>query len=128
MPHAGKLSNADRLRMSSAFAQPLIARVGVPHAGNLPASKSFVRVASDAVQLSALRKKAGGGLEIRVVEVDGRRSAASVELGFPIAGACETNLLGAKVVNVEREESRFCFDIQPWKIRTFEVTDGIETI
>jgi len=121
LPHAGSLNNAERLRASSAFSQPLIARVGPPQTGDLPAAKGFVTVTPDAVQLSALRKKAGRGLEIRVVEVEGREAAVSVELRLPVAGACETNLLGAKVADVARSGSRLRFAVDPWKIRTFEV-------
>jgi alpha-mannosidase len=122
MPHGGTLTNAGRLRMASAFSRPLLARVGPCHRGELPAARGFVTVMPDAAHLSALRKKADGGLEIRVVEVEGRKSAASVELGFPVTGACETNLLGAKVADVERKNHQLRFDIQPWKIRTFEIT------
>ena len=121
MPHAGNLTNADRLRASSAFSQPLIARVSPLQAGELPAAKGFVTVTPASVQLSALRKKAGPGCELRVVEVEGREVPTNVELGFPVAGACETNLLGAKVADVAREGSRLHFAISPWKIRTFEV-------
>ena len=95
---------------------------GRPHAGVLPAARGFVTVAPAGVQLSSLRKTAGGGLEVRVVEVDGRRSAASVEMGVSVAGACETNLLGTKLAEVSRQQSRLDFTIDPWKIRTYEVT------
>ncbi len=121
MPHSGNLTNADRLRASSAFGQPLIARVGPLQAGDLPATKGFVTITPAAVQLSALRTKAGEGIEIRVVEVEGQEAPASVELGFPVAGACETNLLGTKVADIAREKSQFRFAIDPWKIRTFEM-------
>jgi alpha-mannosidase len=120
MPHAGNLTNSDRLRASTAFGQPLIARMGAPQTGSLPASKSFVRVMPDAVQLSAFRKTAGRRLEIRVVEVEGRGSSASVELGFPLNDMCETDLLGAKVADVGRDGNQIRFTIKPWKIRTFE--------
>jgi alpha-mannosidase len=121
LPHARHLTNADRLRASSAFSQPLIARVSPLQAGDLPAARGFVTVTPDAVQLSALRRKTGQGLEIRVVEVEGREAPVRVELGFPITGASETNLLGARVMEVARHGSQLRFAIDPWRIRTFEV-------
>jgi len=121
MPHDRKLTNADRLRASAGFAQPLMAHVGPFQTGELPASKGFITVTPAAVQLSALRKKAGKGMEIRVVEVEGKQSPATVELGFPVAGACETNLLGAKVAEVKHDGNKLDFAVDPWKIRTFEI-------
>jgi alpha-mannosidase len=122
LPHSGDLTNADRLRASAAMSQPLLVRLGSPQAGDLPAAKGFVTVAPDSVQLSALRRKAGAGLEVRVVEVEGRAADAGVELALPVAAACETDLLGVRVADVARQASRLDFAIQPWKIRTFEIT------
>jgi len=121
MPHAGNLTNADRLRASSAFGQELIARVSPLQAGELPAARGFVTVTPASVQLSALRKMTGPGCELRVVEVEGREAPTTVELGFPVTAACETNLLGARVGDVAREGSRLRFAVSPWKIRTFEL-------
>ena len=120
-PHAGNLTNAQRLESASDFCRPLLAHIGPPASGDLPPTKGFVTIVPAAVQLSALRTKPGGGTEIRVVEVEGARSPVSLDLGFPISGACETNLLGAKVADVARETGGLRFAVDPWKIRTFEV-------
>lgn len=122
LPHAETLTNAARLRASSAFSRPLIARVGPCQRGKLPSAKGFVTVTPETVQLSALRRKAGAGIEIRAVEVEGRSSPVDVKLDFPVTNACETNLLGTRVADVDREASQFHFSIHPWKIRTFEIT------
>jgi alpha-mannosidase len=122
LPHAGSLTNAERLRASSAFSQPLIARVGPPQIGDLPVTRGFVTVAPEAVQLSALRKKTDGTLEVRVVEVEGHEANARVELGFPMASACETDFLGAKVADAAWEGNHLRFATKPWKIRTFQIT------
>ncbi len=65
--------------------------MGPPQIGDLPVTRGFVTVAPEAVQLSALRKKTDGTLEVRVVEVEGHEANARVELGFPMASACETD-------------------------------------
>jgi alpha-mannosidase len=124
LPHDGNLSNADRLRASSAFGQPLIARAGPAQRGDLPATKGFLAVTPPAVQLAALRKKPGPGLEIRVVEVEGRAALADVELGFPFGAARETNLLGAHVADAARHGNGLRLAIAPWKIRTFQLDPG----
>jgi hypothetical protein len=123
-PSERNLTNAERLQAAGDFCRPLLAHVGPPPSGELPPTKGFVTVTPAAVQLSALRKKPGGDTEIRLVEVEGARSPVSLDLGFPISGACETNLLGAKVADVAREAGGLRFAVDPWKIRTFEVTPG----
>jgi alpha-mannosidase len=122
MPHGGNLTNADRLHASAGFCQPLLVRAGSPQAGELPASKGFLSISPTGVELSAFRKKIGGGLEVRVVEVEGRRTPANVELGLPIVGASETNLLGVKTADIVPKGNQLQFALDPWKIRTFEVT------
>jgi alpha-mannosidase len=123
MPHGlDELNNAARLRAAAAFTQPLLCHIDAPHTGDLPASKSFVRVAPESVMLSAFRKKTSPGLELRVVETEGQTAETSVEIGLPVAGAVETNLRGRKVAEVTRRENKLTFPIDPWKIRTFEVS------
>jgi alpha-mannosidase len=120
-PHDGKLSNADRLRAAQDFTHPLLTHVAPPQQGDLPTAKSFATVTPAGVQLSSLRRKADKRLEVRVVEVEGRQAQANVTLGFPVAGACETNLVGTKMADVERENNKLRLSVDPWKIRTFEI-------
>jgi alpha-mannosidase len=122
MPHDGRLTNAQRLQASAAFAYPLIARVGDCHSGPLPATKGFVNVAPEAVQLTALRKRPSGQTEVRVVETEGQKTKASVELGFPFDTQHETSLLGSKIGKVDRDGDNLVFDVDPWKIRTFQLS------
>ncbi len=123
MPHGlAEMNNADRLRAAAGFAQAILCHVGAPQPGDLPASKSFIRVAPETVMLSAFRKKTGPGMELRVIETEGKSADAGVELGLPVAGAVETNLRGRKIGDVARRENKLSFRVDPWKIRTFEVT------
>ncbi len=57
-----------------------------------------------------------------MVEVEGAAPEAAVTLDFPVAAACETNLLGAKMADVAREDHQLRLTVDPWKIRTFEVS------
>jgi alpha-mannosidase len=122
MPHAGNLTNADRLRTAATLTQPLLAHVGPPNAGSLPPTKGFVTVSPPAVELSAFRRTLDGKSELRLLEVEGRRSTTTVEFGLPVTTACETNLLGNKVADVARQGSQLRFHTDPWKIRNFEIT------
>ena len=123
MPHTlAEMNNAARLRASIDFTQPLFCRIGAPHEGDLPPSKSFLRVTPDTAMLSAFRKKTSAGFELRVVETEGKAADASVEIALPFAGAVETNLVGRKIGEVSRRGNKLTFPIGPWKIRTFEVT------
>jgi hypothetical protein len=121
-PHAGPLSHADCLQAATAFCQPLRMVVGPPRTGALPPAKGFVQITPDHVQLSALRKKAGAGLELRVVEVGGKEGQVIVALDVPATSAVETDLLGRKIEPPMRQGGRLSFPIQPWKIKTFEVS------
>ena len=121
IPHGPNFTNAERLRASAEFSQKLIPLVGKPQNGSLQKRKSFINVQADNAQLLAFRKKEGKGFELRLVEVEGRESAATVELGLPVSSAVETNLLGQKVADVSLQGGKLGFRIQPWKIRTFEV-------
>ena len=56
-----------------------------------------------------------------MVETEGRHAKADVTLGFPVAGAIETNLVGTKLADVERESNKLRLSVDPWKIRTFEI-------
>jgi alpha-mannosidase len=123
MPHAlAEMRNAARLRAAVDFTQPLLCRIGELQAGDLPPSKSFLRVTPESVMLSAFRKKTPQGFELRVVETEGQAAEANIEIALPVAGAVETNILGRKIGEVSRHENKLSFPIDPWKIRTFEVT------
>jgi hypothetical protein len=121
LPHGGKLNNSDRLRAAKDFTHPLLSHVASPQQGDQPTAKSYATVTPAGVQLSALRRKPDNRLEVRVVEVEGRQAQAAVTLGFPVAGACETNLIGAKTADVAHENNQLRFTVDPWKIRTFEI-------
>jgi hypothetical protein len=76
----------------------------VPPPGDLPAAKGFIGVAPPGMQLSAFRRKPVKCLEFCVVGVHGHGATTSVELGSPIAGACETGLFGGKVAGERRND------------------------
>jgi len=87
----------------------------------LPPRQSFMTVEPENAHLMVVRKKERQGFEIRVVEIAGRKGAASVELALPAQGASETDLQGRKVAEVTFRSGKLRFDLEPWRVRTFEV-------
>ena len=71
--------------------------------------------------VTAFRRKPGGKLELRAVEVDGRTGDAQITLGVPHTQAVETDLLGVKRADAALQGGQLQFKIDPWKIRTFEI-------
>jgi hypothetical protein len=122
-PASGQLagSNADRLRASAAFARPLLTRIAAPQQGELPKVKSFLEVSPGDVLATALRRKPGGTMELRVLEVEGREVQAQVSLRLPYVTAVETDLLGARRGNAAMKGGRLQWKIAPWKICTLEI-------
>jgi alpha-mannosidase len=118
MPHGAGFDHAARMRASTEFSQTLIAHLGAAGPGALPARKSFLSVSPANVHLLAFRAKPGGGSELRVLEVEGQKAGASIELGFPISSAASTDLLGNKISEVVRAGSRIQVEMDPWKVRT----------
>jgi alpha-mannosidase len=121
LPHGGNITNAERVRAADAFSQKLITVVGRPQSGSLPQRKGFIAVRPESAHLMVLRAKERQGFELRFVEVEGKKGSASVELAVPMTGASETNLLGKKVAEVSSSAGKLDFQLQPWRLRTFEI-------
>ncbi|HZP03081.1 MAG TPA: glycoside hydrolase family 38 C-terminal domain-containing protein [Terriglobia bacterium] len=121
LPHGGNISNAERLRAASGFTQKLITVLGEAQSGSLPDQKSFVAVTPESAHLLAFRKKESKGYELRVLEVDGQKGKATVELAVPMTSAAETNLLGKKVGEVSSSGGKLGFELHPWRVKTFEI-------
>jgi alpha-mannosidase len=119
MPHAPGMTHSDRLRAASAFSRPPLCVVAPTGVGDLPLKKSFFEVAPTGVQLSALRHKPDAGIELRVVEVEGRHQEATLKLGFPFEDAVETDLLGNQLADAPLKDGAIRTGVEPWKIRTF---------
>jgi alpha-mannosidase len=119
MPHGNGMSNSERLRAATAFGRPPLCVLAPTAKGNLPLRKSFLEIAPEGVQLSALRRRANETVELRVVEVEGQHQDAVLTLHIPSNSAAETNLLGRKIANTPLKNGVIRTGFEPWKIRTF---------
>jgi alpha-mannosidase len=95
--------------------------VGRPQSGSLPQRKGFITVGPSSAHLMVLRAKERRGFELRFVEVEGKKGSASVELAVPMTGVSETDLMGKKVAEVSASSGKLDFELQPWRLRTFEI-------
>jgi alpha-mannosidase len=121
MPHGAKLDNADRLRAATAFTRPLACLVRKPGPGDLPLSGGFLAVSNPGIQLAAFRKKLEGGYELRVVETEGRRTEASIEVHLPLSRAVQTDLVGNRLASIGVPNGKLAIVADPWKILTFHL-------
>jgi len=122
LPHASDLDNAARVRAASAFTRPMPTAVGVPRAGSLPAAKSFIEIEPRGVHLSAFRKCAGSGFELRLIETEGLMQQGALRVDLPLKDVVETDLLGRKTSDVTRaNDGRLEIPVGAWKIRTFSL-------
>ncbi len=121
LPHGGRLSNADRLKAAAEFVRPPICVLQEPRLGDLPLVQSYLGVSPGSVQLSSFRRKQAGGYELRVVETEGRRAEASVEVRLPVGKAIETDLIGNRLGDATLRNGKLAVSIEPWKIRTFHL-------
>ena len=124
MPHGRRFRHEDCLRAATQFTADLLTTTGEAGltAGSLPVRQGFLDVKPSGVQLLALRRKVGGGDELRVVECEGKRVKTGLKLNLPVAGACETDLLGRKIADQSLQGGQLRFGIEPWKVRTFELS------
>ncbi len=121
-PHSASFTHADRVRAADEFDQKLITVVDEPKKGSLPPRQSFVTVQPENAHLMVFRHKEQAGYEIRIQETAGASGAASLELAVPGKAAAETDLQGKKTGNVAHNAGKLNFELQPWKVKTFEVT------
>jgi len=121
LPHTVNITNAERVRAAEEFSQKLITVVGRPQSGNLPQRKGFITVRPSSAHLMVWRAKERQRFELRFVEVEGKKGDASVELAVQMTGAAETNLLGKKMAEVSLRAGKLNFELQPWRLHTFEI-------
>jgi hypothetical protein len=120
LPHGPDFDDAKRARASMEFDHRLRVAVGHAASGNLPVSKSFVRVSPDNVQVSTFRKKERSGYELRLIETAGKAVTARIELGFAASGATETDLQGRRI-GAPIPGTAISLPMSPWRFRTLEI-------
>jgi len=124
-PHKGDWKKADTVRKGYELNRPLIALFIKPKGeGNLPSSKSFVKINPPGIIMSCLkRSEDADDLIIRVYESKGEKMRADIELDFSVREVVETDLLERPVENskISLENGKLSFSINPYEIKTFRL-------
>ena len=130
-PHAGDWKSALTVRHGYEYNYRLQARTSAAHAGELPASHSFVRVEPANLVLTAMKKaEDGDGLILRFYEWAGEKTEARVEVPPGATAAYATNLMekidpdAAQKELVHREGDSIHFTVDPYSINTVRVDFG----
>ena len=120
-PHSAAFTNANRLQAANDFGRPLISILGRGSRGNLPRRMSFLGVDDPALQLSSLRRLANGQVELRLVEVEGKRSRSTVRLRDTIRSAVAVDLLGGRRRAARHNGNTLIVALSPWRFQTYSI-------
>ncbi len=124
-PHEGDWKAARSHRRGAEFNLPLVPFVTERSAGSLPPEQVLVAVDADHVVVSALkavRKRADRpAFAVRLVEVEGRASAATIELPFALAEAWIANLMEDRQERLPVDGRRVEVTIGPHQLKTIVV-------
>jgi alpha-mannosidase len=122
-PHAGDWKEAATFRRGYELNCPLVARAGLVHSGPWPADQSFIRIETENVILSSIKKESGyfnRATILRFYEIFGRETEVSIELPNPIE-AMETDLIERPLAKIATDGKMLRFRIKPFEIKTFRI-------
>jgi alpha-mannosidase len=116
--HSGDWKQALTVRRGYEFNYPLRAFQVAPHAGNLPARRSFLSVSSDNVVLTALKKTEDeNAWLLRLYEWAGKDSTVQITLPESLAAASRTNLMEKTEGSpISINEHRIAVPVHPYEI------------
>jgi alpha-mannosidase len=123
-PHVGEWSCSEATRAGYAFNLPFSAVGTTMQEGKRPAKQGFVEVLTPNVMLSGLKKaENGGGLVVRLYEMEGQATTARVRIDSVLAGpeatAAETDVLEQPL---KSDTARFVRGVLSVRIPAFGTT------
>jgi len=122
-PHAGSWQEAGTQRRGAELNNPLIAKIGMNHPGNLPASSSFIRLEPASVILSAVKKEFGyfnRAMILRIYETFGKPADVRLELPWAVE-AWETDLIERPLAKIDSGDKMLNFKLRPFEIKTIKI-------
>jgi len=121
-PHPEDWSRGGTVYQAYQLNYPLLVRREPAHAGDLPASYSFVSVDAEHVILETIKRaEEDGGWIVRAYEWANRRSPVTLTFCQPLSQAAECDLLeGSEQSLKPRGRTLECF-IRPYEVKTFKV-------
>jgi len=131
LPHYDRWSSSLAFRRGWEHSTPMpIGRMNIcipiaPFKGRtfLPQSYSLCSVSPDNVILTTIKRadNSDNGYIVRLVEVSGKASSATLNLGFELAGAWKTDLLESDLYELAYEGSKVNLHILPYEIYTVRI-------
>lgn len=120
-PHTGKWNDAEVINKAYEFKVPIKAVQGVPHAGTLPVSASFITINQEKkVLISALKQsESGDGIILRVWNTTGENLPLEISTILPIASVDNVRLDESFVAKLPVKNGKFALSLGAHKIETF---------
>lgn len=123
-PHGGTWKDAMTVRQGYDLNDPLIAVAMTPHAGPLPAERSFISTDADNVVISDVKQaEDDGSMIVRFYEWAGKSGNVGIRLPRAAKAAYDVNLMekGDKQLTLSSNGSEVTVPTKPYEIRTVRV-------
>jgi alpha-mannosidase len=122
-PHRGTWKEANTIRRGYELNNPFLARVGMIHAGTLPAVHSFIQVEPENVIVSSFKKEMGyydHGVILRLYESLGKKTEAKINFPWSV-DVYETDLIERQSKKIEQAGKTVLLTVEPYEIKTIKV-------
>jgi alpha-mannosidase len=121
-PHAGTWRDAQTVRRGYELNYKLLAIRSQKHDGTLPAEYSFVRIESDNVVLTAVKKSEDDdSLVLRFYEWDGKEVDVKLQLPAGAQSVSETDLMERSIADLAIHNDVVTVHTKPYEIKTIKV-------
>jgi alpha-mannosidase len=121
-PHAGTWRDAQTVRRGYELNYKLLAVQSQKHDGTLPAEHSFVKIESDNVVLTAVKKSEDDdSLVLRFYEWAGKEADVKLQLPAGAQSASETDLMERSIADLANHDDVVTVHTNPYEIKTLKV-------
>ncbi len=121
-PHAGTWRDAQTVRRGYELNYKLLAIRSQKHDGTLPAEYSFVKIESDNVVLTAVKKSEDDdSLVLRFYEWDGKEVDVKLQLPAGAQSVSETDLMERSIADLAIHNDVVTVHTKPYEIKTIKV-------
>ncbi len=121
-PHAGTWRDAQTVRRGYELNYKLLAVQSQKHDGTLPAEHSFVKIESDNVVLTAVKKSEDDdSLVLRFYEWAGKEVDVKLQLPAGAQSASETDLMERPIADLANHDDVVTVHTKPYEIKTLKL-------
>lgn len=121
-PHPGDWKSINIPRRAHEFNYPLIHYLSQSHKGTQRKSDSFIKIDSENIILSAMKKAEDSeSTIIRLYETMGKKTTAGIRIKQGIKNAWETDMLERDVINLQVKNDFLKLKFKPYEIKTIRI-------